>query len=75
MLDIAWLSLANVGNDYGLVSQSLDKDAIPIDPKLDEVGVLSNSQVIASLNKTEGEPSYKDENGIRIEQDEDAPMY
>ena len=66
MPNIACLSLGNVEEHCGLVSQSLDNDATPTDPKLDEVVVLSNDQVVVALNTNEDEPSYKDEDEFGI---------
>ena len=53
----------------------MDNDATPIDPKLDEILVLSNDQVVVALNTNENEPSYKDEDEIGIEEDENTLLY
>ena len=72
MSDIRCLSLGNVEEHCELVPSSLDNDATPSDPILDEVVVLSNDQVAVALNANEDEPSYKDEDEFGIEEDENA---
>ena len=53
MPDIGCLYLGNVEENCGLVPSSLENDATPIDPILDEVVVLSNDEVVIALNKNE----------------------
>jgi hypothetical protein len=72
MPDIACLSLGNVEEHCGLVPRTLDNDATPTDPKLDEVVVLSSDEVVVALNTNEGEPSYEDEDEFGIKEDENA---
>ena len=71
MRDIACLILCNVDE---LIPQSLDNDATPNIPKLDQVMILSSDQVVVVLNTNEEEPSYEDECDVEIEQDENAPI-
>ena len=72
MPDIGCLSLGNVEEQCGLVPASLDNDATPRDPILDEVVVLSSDQVVVVLNTNEDEPSYEDEDEFGIEEDGNA---
>ena len=55
-----------------MVPASLDNDATPIDPILDEVVVLNNNQMVVALYTNEDEPSYEDEDVVGIEEDENA---
>jgi hypothetical protein len=53
MPDIGCLSLGNVEENCGLVPTSLENDATPIDPILDEVVVLSSDEVVVVLDRNE----------------------
>ena len=55
LLNIACLSSGNVEEHCGLIPQSLDNDATPIDPKLDEVVILSSDQGVVALNTNDDE--------------------
>jgi hypothetical protein len=57
-----------------LVPESLENDATPTDPILDEVVILSNDEVVVALNTNEHEPSYEDEDEFGIEEDENAQI-
>jgi len=74
MPDIGCLFLGNVGEHCGLVPTSLENDATPTHPILDEVVVLSNYEVVVALNTNEHEPSYEDEDEVGIEEDENAQI-
>jgi hypothetical protein len=60
------LFLNNVEEHCELVPTSLENDATPIDPILDEVVVLSNDEVVVALNTNEHEPSYEDDGNAQI---------
>ena len=72
--DIRCLSLSNVEEHCGLVPASLENDAIPTDPILVEVVVLSSDKVVVVLNTNEHEPSYEDEDEFGIEEDRNAQI-
>ena len=72
MPDIGCLSVGNVQEHYGLVPASLEKDATPTDPILDEVVVLSSNEVIVALNTNDHEPSFEDEDEYGSEEDGNA---
>ena len=55
-----------------MVSASLDNDATPTNPILDEVVVLSSDQMVVALNTNEDEPSYEDEDKFGIDEDGNA---
>jgi hypothetical protein len=74
MLDIGCISLGNIEEHCGLVPTSLENDATPTDPILDEVVVLSTNEVVVALNRNEHEPSYEDEDEFGIEEDENAQI-
>ena len=74
MPDIGCLSLGNVEEHCGLVPASLENDATPIDPILDEVVVLSSDEVVVALNRNVHELSYEDEDEFGIEEDENAQI-
>ena len=74
MPDIGCLSLGNVEEHCGLVPTSLQNDATPTDPILDEVVVLSSDEVVVVLNTNEHEPSYEDEDEFGIEEDGNAQI-
>ena len=57
-----------------MVPTSLENDATPIDPILDEVVVLSSDEVVVALNRNEHELSYEDEDEFGIEEDENAQI-
>jgi hypothetical protein len=59
MLDIGCPFLGNVGEHCGLVPTSLENDATPTHPILDEVVVLSNYEVVVALNTNEHEHLMK----------------
>ena len=50
----------------------LDNDAIPTDPRLDKVVVLSSYEVVIALNTNEHEPSYDDEDEVGHKEDDIA---
>jgi hypothetical protein len=52
MPDIKCLSLGNVEEHYGLVPISLENDATPTYPILDEGVVLCSDEVVVALNTT-----------------------
>ena len=58
--------LALVFRQYKNHCGLLDKDTTSIDPKLNEVMVLSSGQVLEVFNTNEEESSYEDENDIGI---------
>jgi len=70
--DIGCLSLDNVEEHCKLVPTSLDNNATPTDPILDEIVVLSNDEIIIALNTNEDEPSYEDKDKFGIEEDGNA---
>jgi hypothetical protein len=74
MLEIGCLSLGNVEEHCELVPASLENDATPIDPILDEVVVLSNNEVIVALNTNEHESSFEDDDEYGSEEDGNAQI-
>ena len=73
MPDIVNLYLGNVEMHFRLVPQALDNDATPIDPKLDEIVVLSSDELIVVMNTNMDEPpSYEYEDEFGIEEDENV---
>ena len=69
MPNIGYLSLGNVEDHCGLVPTSLDNDATPTYPILNEVVVWNSDQVVVGLNTNDDEPSYEDEDEFGIEGD------
>ena len=57
-----------------MVPTSLENDATPTDPILDEVVVLSNDEVVVALNTNEHEMSYENEDEFGIEEDGNAQI-
>jgi hypothetical protein len=74
MPDIGCLSLGNVEEHCGLVPASLDDDATPTDPILDEVVVLSSNEVVVALNTNEHESPFEDEDDFEIEEDRNVQI-
>ena len=75
MPDIGCLSLSNIRKYCGLKPSSLDNDATPTDPIIDEVVVLSSDEVVVALNTNEHEPSYEDKDEVGLEEDGHAQIY
>ena len=73
--NIWYLYLGIIREHYGLKPISLKNDAIPINPILDGVMVLSRNKVVVALNTNEHEPSYKDEDAVGLEEDGYAQIY
>jgi hypothetical protein len=56
------------------VPASLENDATPTDPILDEVVVLSSNEVVVALNTNEHEPSFEGEDEFGIQEDGNAQI-
>ena len=69
MPNIGCLSLGNFEEHCDLVPASLENDATPTDPILDEIVVLSSNKVVVALNTNDREPSFEDEDEFGIEED------
>ena len=75
MSDIWCLSLGNIGEHCDLKPTSLEIDATPTDPILNEVVVLSSDEVVVTLNTNKLEPSNEDEVEVGLEEDNHAQIY
>ena len=75
MPDIGCISLGNIGEHCGLKPTSLENNAIPTDPILDEVVILSSDEVVVALTTNEHEPSYEEEDQVGLEKYGHALIY
>ena len=64
-----------MGDHCELKSTSLECDATPTDPILDDVVALSSDDVLVALNTYDHEPSSEDEDEVALEEDGHAQIY
>ena len=70
MPDIRCLPLDNIGEHRTLKPRLLEYGVTPINPRLDEVVVLSSDEVVVVLYTNEHEPSYKDKDEVGHKEDD-----
>ena len=66
---------SNVEEHCDLMPASLENDATPTDPILDEVVVLSSNEVVVAQNTNEHESPFEDEDDFGIEEDRNVQIY
>lgn len=72
--NIGCLFLGNMRDHCGLKPISLENDATPADPILDEIVALSSDEVLVALNIDDYKPSSEDDDKAALEEDGHAQI-